>query len=145
MMNWGHKLTIAIVSFVAFMAFMVYKCHTTEFQLVEKEYYKSELKYQQIIDASQRADQLTGQLKITKQGDKIIIELPEEMKAKTVSGTMWFYCAYEAGMDKKVALETDTDGIQVLDATKFTPGNYTVKVEWSSNNSDYYREQKLTI
>lgn len=144
-MNWGHKLTIAIVSFVAFMAFMVYKCHTTEFQLVEKEYYKSELKYQQVIDASQRTNQLSGKLKVTRQGDKIIVQLPEEMKQQTIKGSMWFYCAYEAGMDKKINLETDADGIQVLDATRFARGNYTVKVEWTVGNQSYYKEEHITI
>ncbi len=144
-MNWGHKLTIAILSFVGFMAFMVYKCHTTEFQLVEKEYYKSELKYQQVIDAAQRAGKLTGQLKVTRQGDRIIVQLPEEMKQQAVTGSMWFYCAYEAGMDKKITLEPDAEGIQVLDAAQFKPGSYTVKIEWTANEESYYREEQLTI
>ncbi len=144
-MNWGHKLTIAILSFVGFMAFMVYKCHTTEFQLVEKEYYKSELKYQQVIDAAKRTSRLTGTLKVVRQGGSIIIQLPEEMKQQPVTGSMWFYCAYEAGMDRKVTLATDAAGIQILDAAQFTPGSYTVKVEWTANNESYYSEERLTI
>ncbi len=144
-MNWGHKLLIAILAFIGFMAFMVYKCFTTEFQLVEKEYYKAELQYQKVLDAAERAGRLTSQATIHREGDRIILRLPEEMKNQSVSGSIWFYCAYEAGMDKKISLNTDTEGVQVLDAAGFTPGNYTVKIEWSSNNQDYYKETELTI
>ncbi|MBX3239902.1 MAG: FixH family protein [Chitinophagaceae bacterium] len=144
-MNWGYKLLIAILGFAGFMAFMVYKSHTTEFQLVEKEYYKSELKYQQVIDAAQRASQLSSQLKVIREGDNIIIRLPEEMKQQPVTGSVWFYCAYDSGMDRKIPLDMNTEGIQVLDARLFTPGNYTVKVEWKTNDLDYYKEQRITI
>lgn len=144
-MNWGHKLTIAIVVFVSWMAYMVYRCVTTDFQLVEKDYYKNELRYQQVIDATQRANSLNSQVKISRQTNKIILQLPPEMKGQQVSGSLWFYCAYDESLDKKMALQLNNDGQQELDIAALKPGNYTVKIEWLCNDVLYFKEEKLTL
>lgn len=144
-MNWGHKLTIVIVVFICLMGFMVYQAMQTDFQLVEKGYYKSELKYQQVIDGNNRVNALSGKVRIVKSGNRVIVQLPEEMKNSNVQGTLWFYCAYDERMDRRFELRPDKDAIQELDAALFTAGNYTVKMEWISNNEHYYSEEKLSM
>ena len=144
-MNWGHKLTVAIVVFICLMGFMVYQAMKTDFQLVEKGYYKSELKYQQVIDGYHRANALSNKVRIVKSGDRVIVQLPEEMKNSEVHSTLWFYCAYDEKMDRKFELQPDRDAIQELDAALFMEGSYTVKMEWISNNQHYYSEQKLEL
>ena len=144
-MNWGHKLTIAIVVFICLMGFMVYQAMQTDFQLVEKGYYKSELKYQQVIDGTSRANALSSKVRIVKSGSRIIVQLPEEMKNSNVQGSLWFYCAYDEKMDRKFVLQPNKDAIQELDAGLFDAGNYTVKIEWISNNEHYYSEEKLRL
>ncbi|MGN6435527.1 MAG: FixH family protein [Agriterribacter sp.] len=144
-MNWGHKLTIVILVFVSWMAYMVYRCATTDFQLVEKEYYKNELRYQQVIDGTSRANKLSSQATVTRQHDKVIVQLPEEMKDRAVEGKLWFYCAYDAALDKNMQLEVNSRGEQVLDASAFEPGNYIVKIEWMCNDISYFTQQKLSL
>lgn len=144
-MNWGHKLTAVIMAFVCLMAFMVYKAMQTDFQLVEKGYYKSELRYQQVIDGAKRANALSSRVRITREGSRLIVQLPEEMKNSEVQGSLWFYCAYDEKMDRKFRLEPGTDAVQVLDISAFSAGNYTVKVEWTSDNGHYYSEEHITI
>ena len=144
-MNWGHKLTIAIVVFVSWMAYMVYRCVATDFQLVEKDYYRNELRYQDVIDATQRTDRLNSQVKISRQTDKIVLQLPSEMKGQQVNGKVWFYCAYDENLDKKIELNINGNGVQELEIAAFKPGRYTVKIEWICNDVLYFREQKLTI
>lgn len=144
-MNWGHKLTVAIVVFVCMMGFLVYKAMQTDFQLVEKGYYKSELKYQQVIDGTSRANALSSRVQVVRSGDRVIVQLPEEMKNRSVQGSLWFYCAYDEKMDRKFELLPDKDAIQELDAGLFDAGSYTVKIEWTSNNEYYYSEAKLRL
>lgn len=144
-MNWGHKLIIAIVIFVSWMGYMVYRCATTDFQLVEKDYYKNELRYQEVIDATQRASRLNSQAKIRRQTNKIILQLPAEMKGQQVSGNLWFYCAYDESLDKKITIRINNEGEQELNIAVLKPGNYTVKIEWTCNDVLYFREEKLTI
>ncbi|MBX2922751.1 MAG: FixH family protein [Chitinophagaceae bacterium] len=144
-MNWGHKLTIAIVIFVSWMAYMVYRCATTDFQLVEKDYYKNELRYQEVIDATARARQLGDQAIVSRQADKIVVQLPGEVKDKEIKGNLWFYCAYDEALDKRMSLQTNNDGMQVLDVKELKPGSYTVKIEWTCNNLSYFKEEQLTL
>ncbi|MCC7525742.1 MAG: FixH family protein [Chitinophagaceae bacterium] len=144
-MNWGHKLTIAIVAFVCLMGFMVYKALNTDFQLVEKEYYKSELKYQEVIDGHRRASELNSKVQIQKLEDRIVVQLPDEMKNSDIQGTLWFYCAYDETKDRKIPLAPDRNAIQELKAGLIEAGRYLVKIEWTSNNTRYYSEQKITL
>lgn len=144
-MHWGHKLTIAIVAFVCLMGFMVYQALHTDFQLVEKGYYNSELKYQDLIDGNQRANQLSSKPTIVKAGNRVVLQLPEEMKNTVVRGSLWFYCAYDEKMDRKFEIQTDDSARQEWDADLFEAGNYVVKIEWSSGDRNYYSETKLTL
>ncbi len=144
-MNWGHKLTIVIVVFVAHMGYLVYRSLSTDFQLVEQEYYKNELQYQQVIDATQRANKLKGDVVIKKVNGQVTVELPAEMKNKNVKGLLWFYCAYDSKMDRKLAFQPNENGIQSFNLSLFEPGSYTVKIEWSSDDVTYYNETKFTL
>ena len=94
-MNWGNKLLLTFIVFGAGMMYLVYRSVNTNYELVEKDYYKSELRYQQIIDGSNRANQLQSSVKIEQTSAGIILELPQEMKEKNISGDILFYCAYD--------------------------------------------------
>jgi len=144
-MNWGYKLLFTYLTFIGLMGYLVYRSVTTNFSLVEKEYYKSELQYQKVIDGSNRANALSGKVKVLQQENAICIQLPDEMRKEEVTGTVWFYCAYDDKKDKRLDLKTDTQGVQKFDAAQFFPGNYIVKIEWNSNSNHYYSEEKLTI
>src|SRR5215204_911379 len=144
-MNWGYKLLFTYLVFIGLMGYLVYRSVTTNFLLVEKEYYKSELQYQKVIDASNRANALSSKVKVQQQENEISIQLPDEMKKEGITGTVWFYCAYDDKRDKYLDLKTDAKGVQKFDAAEFLPGNYIVKIEWNNNNQNYYSEEKLTI
>ena len=144
-MNWGYKLLFTYLAFISLMAYLVYRSVTTDFLLVEKEYYKSELQYQKVIDGSNRANALSSKVKVQQQGNEISIQLPAEMKEERITGTIWFYCAYDDKRDKRLDLKTDAKGSQKFDAAGFLPGNYIVKIEWNSAGQLYYSEVKLNI
>ncbi|MCO5235877.1 MAG: FixH family protein [Chitinophagaceae bacterium] len=144
-MNWGYKLMIVIIGFVGLMGFMVYRAVHTDFQLVEKAYYKSELQYQKIIDGNKRAGTLSSRVQIIKSGDQLIVQLPGEMKNGKVEGSLWFYCPYDEKMDRHFLLEPGADARQSFKLSDFNAGNYTVKIEWTSNDEHYYSEEQITI
>lgn len=144
-MNWGYRLLIVIMVFIGLMGFMVYRAMRTDFQLVEKAYYKSELQYQQVIDGHKRANALSSGVQITQSGGRLIIQLPAEMKNSKVEGSLWFYCAYDEKRDRRFPLEPGADAIQTIDLSNFNVGHYTLKIEWTSNNEHYYSEEQITI
>jgi hypothetical protein len=143
-LNWGHKLTLVFIVFVGMMATLIYKAMNTNFDLVTKEYYKDELAYQNVIDGTNNANNLSTRPSIATVDDKLVVNFPDEMKASNINGTIWFYCAADASKDKRVSLQI-AKGQQVMPITDFKPGKYTVKINWEQNNRPFYSEQTLFV
>jgi predicted RND superfamily exporter protein len=144
-MNWGNKLLLTFLVFGAGMTYLVYRSVSTNYELVEKDYYKQELRYQQVIDGTNRVNQLSSAVKIEQTDAGILLQLPQEMKEKDITGDVLFYCAYDQKKDKKFLLQTGTTGVQVFQTSSIAPGNYTVKINWSNEGKNYFAEKSLTV
>lgn len=144
-MNWGNKLLLAFIVFGAGMFYLVYRSVNTDYQLVEKEYYKSELRYQQVIDGASRANALDSPVELVNIDGTIRMQLPPEMKSKEVTGNLWFYCAYNEKNDKKVVMDVNEQAMQEFQPGFISPGNYTVKINWNADGKTYYAEKSLTV
>lgn len=143
--NWGHKITIVLILFGVLMTTLVYKSIQTDYQLVSKDYYKDELKYQQVIDGSNNATTLSSQLKILQNEKGITISFPAEMKNKTITGEYWFYCSYEDDNDRRLEINTGADAMQLIPVEQLAAATYTVKTSWKANGITYYNEQLFTV
>jgi len=144
-MNWGNKLLLTFVVFACGIFYLVYRAMHVETELVSKEYYKDELKYQQVIDGTNSANGLSAKVLITQKQDSISVQMPAEMKKVKVSGSIWFYCAADAKKDQHVAIELNSEAVQLIDKKLFRPGNYTVKFDWDNNDKHYHSEEPMTI
>lgn len=144
-MNWGNKLLLAFIVFGTGMFYLVYRSVSTQYELVEKDYYNQELRYQQVIEGTNRVNQLGSPVKIAQTNTGITLELPLEMRNKKIAGNILFYCAYDQKKDKKFVLQPDPDGVQVFEPTAVSPGNYTVKINWSNEGKKYFSEKSLTV
>lgn len=143
-MNWGNKLLVTFLVFGAGMTFLVYRSLKTNYELVDKDYYKNELSYQQVIDGTSRANALSA-VNVQQDKDGIALQLPDEMKNKKVTGTVHFYCAYDEKKDKTVELNPSAEGTQVFSNAALQAGEYTVKISWSCDGISYYAEKNLII
>jgi FixH len=144
-MNWGNKLLLTFIAFGSGMGYLVYRSVNTEYQLVEKEYYKSEIAYQQVIDGSNEANRLSSPVSILQTTEGIELQLPAEMKSKKITGEIWFYCAYEQKNDKKIFLQTNTRAIQIIPTGYILPATYTVKINWKDGAKKFYAEKYLQV
>jgi FixH len=144
-MNWGNRLLITFIVFGLWIFYLVYRSVNTNFELVEKDYYKNELAYQQVIDGSHRAYTLQTPVQLKQLEKNIILQLPDEMKNNNVTGEILFYCAYDETKDKKFRLKVNEEGTMIFQLGIIAPGNYTVKINWSYDGKDYYTEKKLTV
>jgi hypothetical protein len=143
--NWGHKLTIGFMAFATMIIYLVVQSMHTKYDLVSKEYYKEELHYQQVIDGTSRANQLSNRATITQENDQLIIQLPKEMEQKVITGSLLFYSADNAQKDKTLPLHVNDNAMQTIDSRSFIPGNYTAKIRWESSGEQYYTEVAITI
>ncbi len=144
-LNWGHKITLVFIAFVALMLTLVYKSMKTDFDLVSKEYYKDELAFQDVIDGKNNAFDLTTATSVSANNEQVLVQLPEEMKNKTIEGSVWFYCPANADNDKRMELKLNNDAQFSLPAKEFRKASYIVKIQWLVDGKKYYVEQPLTV
>lgn len=144
-MNWGNRLLLVFIVFGLGMGYLVYRSMNTNYELVEKDYYKQELRYQNVIDDHQQANDLSAPVSLEEVNGLLTLQMPEEMKNQSLTGEIYFYCAYDTKKDKRFELIPDSLGRQVFTSGAVSPGNYTAKIKWKRGEQTYYAEKKLFV
>lgn len=143
--NWGTKLILVFSFFAAGMITLVVLSMKQKVELVTKDYYKDELRYQQVINASSLANGLSTKVSLRQQNGFLLVQLPPEMNGTTVTGSMLFYCAADAVKDRQIQLQTNTSAQQLVPLQQFLPGSYIIKINWMHQQQQYYAEQPFII
>jgi hypothetical protein len=140
--NWGHKITFVYLAFVGGIAFLVIKASGEKFDLVTKDYYGEELKYQQVIDESANTARLSAPITVSKSNGSLTIHFPEEMNGKKKQIDFYLYYPADASKDFRKTLNSDQSDI-TQSLPKGIAGNYELKLTWSTDSLKYYYEQKI--
>jgi hypothetical protein len=143
-MNWGNKLVVVFVVFALFMGYMVFRALSTKYDLVSKDYYKDELRYQERIDGVKNAVALDS-VTISQDALAIQIQLPKEHKGYAVKGEVFFYCITDESKDFKLPLQVDSTASQVVMKKQLRKAPYQVKLNWKVGKESFYNEQKLIV
>ena len=140
--NWVNKILLMYALFVLGIMFIVYKSNQQKFDLVQKDYYADELKFQNVINASQKAKELGGELKTIRKGGHLIVELPAGFHQTTVKGTAHLY--YAADEKRDISKEfVATAGEFDMELLTMMSGAYTLKLNVEMKGEQYYYEQKI--
>lgn len=142
--NWGTKIAIVYLLFVAGILFLVMQSSRQKIDLVTPDYYEQEIKYQERIDQSKRADALTSKLMIDRSGDSLTLRFPEELANRSISGNIWIYYPADESLDVKTSFETrNGQHLLVLPANGNRTGMFIVKTDWTCEGIEYYSENTL--
>lgn len=140
--SWGYKIAFVYIAFVAGIGFLVYKATSEKFDLVIKDYYEQELKYQQVIDQADNASKLSSPVKIKKTEYGLLIKMPDEMNGKNKKVDFYLYCPSDAKKDFRKIMEM----IEAEFSTSLPTGlkgNFEIKLSWKADNKSYYHEEKI--
>lgn len=141
-LNWGYKIILVYGLFVLGMMFLVFKSTQQKYDLVQKDYYAKELKYQNVIDASQHARDLGGELITSRQAGHLLVTLPIGFQNANVKGTAHLY--YAADENKDIAKEFETtNGLLNIELLSKMSGAYTLKLNVEMKGEQYYYEQRI--
>lgn len=143
-MNWGNKLILVFIAFAGLMFFMVYKAMHTRYELVSKEYYQDELRYQDKIDGKTNA-LLVSDVRIDANDDHLILQLPKEMEGQSIKGDIWFYCKTDAIKDLRIPLTADQEGKQFISKKQLKANKYLLKLSWETIDKKYYSEKDIEM
>lgn len=143
-MNWGNRLVLVFIVFAALIGTLVYKSMHTKFELVSKDYYTDELRYQEKINGKANAAK-RNKVTVIENADSIIINLPLEEQPNGIRGEAWFYCSSNAVNDRKIKLMPAMHNRQAIFKKELVTGSYQLNLSWQDGLINYYDEKMITI
>ena len=145
---WGSGLTIVIIGFLIVTIGSVVFYSFQRVDLVEENYYKKELAYEDQIQRLRRTQTLTELPAVTfdAKADSLLLHFPQYIDSpQKVSGTIHFFRPSDARLDFKVPIKLDEQWQQNIAAHRVVDGYWKVQFVWSVENLEYYYEQTITI
>ena len=143
-MTWGNKLLLVFIGFALLMSTMVYKCAKQNFELVSKDYYNDELRYQDKIDGVNNANKLSN-VEVAQTANEVSIQLPKELNGLASKGQIWFYCANSSLNDRKMPVKANSNGLILINKRKLAKTHYRLKMNWETGTEKFYNEQSLVV
>ncbi|MBZ9651763.1 FixH family protein [Psychroflexus montanilacus] len=146
-LNWGTSIVIAFVLFIGFIMFMVVQMLSKkelEYDLVVESYYQKELTFQGDLDSAQKAADLTNQVDITLEADRLLVQFPSEFDFSKIKGELYMYRPSDKTLDFTVPLQMDSNDF-VLPTAVLKPGRWEVNLRFTHDDEDYFIQHKISI
>nr|WP_238395816.1 FixH family protein [Pontibacter pudoricolor] len=124
----------------------VYKAMNQDVDLVSKDYYEQEIKYQDQIEKVRRTQALGDVMLNYSADDKtILLQMPATYKDKNLTGTITLFRPSNDKLDEQLPLQLGRDQSQLLDAKDLDSGIWKVRVNFSDGEDTYYTEKVIQI
>lgn len=143
--NWGARMVIFYLSFVALIMFLVFKSMQQDVDLVSKDYYERELKYQDVIDAKQNIAALSSPVVAEVIDNAIQLQLPDCFNNKVVKGTVFFYRPSDSKLDVRKEIVLNETLKQSFNKSQFSKGIYKMEIDFSCDGKKYFMEKVIVI
>lgn len=143
--NWGTGIVIAFVLFISFILYFVITISIQPeyaYDLVDEEYYKKELKHQQVIDKQESTKLLSAEISITKTAIGFDIEFPKEID-NTTSGTVNFYRPSTKTLDFSIPLKIENNKMRVSH-DNLVSGFWNITIDFKSNSKEYLFKKSVS-
>ena len=116
-------------------------------ELVAKDYYEQEIRYQSQLDRIERvrASRSLASIQYQPAIKTITISIPGSSGQDRPSGKVELYRPSAASLDLSIKLEVDGNGTQQIDTSNLQPGLWKIKITWSAGGKDYFLDQKVRI
>ena len=113
--------------------------------MVNENYYESELKFQDNINAKSNGDLYGKSYSITNENGKIKITVPTEFSSSFTNASVNFYCVSDKDFDRKISLPQSTDGVYLFDGRAWKKLSYIAKVSFVVDGKTYYHELPIQL
>ncbi|GGG88979.1 cytochrome Cbb3 oxidase maturation protein CcoH [Polaribacter pacificus] len=145
-MNWGFGVVAAFVLFIGFILYFVISMGTSknlEYDLVSKDYYKDELKFQDQINANKNSKNLKQDLTILKTKEGLKIMFPKEMETKKIEGKVFLYRPSNKQLDFETPIVVSDSSYLLMPDKRLLGGRWNITVSWSYKDQKYLFKKEL--
>ena len=137
--SWGHGIVIALFAFIAFILSMLFLFPNGQknSEMVTDNYYEEELKYQDVIDAKKRADQLQEKPFYSQDKSGITIKFPKGYDNSNTTVKFVLNRTDDQNLDIKKSVQLNANQSFLIPAQVLKMGNYTLRLNWTKDKTDY--------
>jgi hypothetical protein len=143
--NWGTGILITIIVFMVITIGTVIFLMSQEVDLVASDYYNKGIHHQEQIDRMNRTNKMGDEVSISPENGFVRLTLPKSFLQKSLTGVIQFYRPSDSKKDFAVALAIDTSGQQLISTQNMDKGYWKVKLNFSQNEVEYYKESSFVI
>lgn len=143
--SWGYKITILYVGFVALIVCMVTMAMRQKVDLVSKDYYEQELKFQDKLNKTNRANALKEPLTWEIKQGVLQLKFPQQFNGQKINGSICFFRPSDASLDKTITIQADTAAVQIISTHQLKKGVYKMQISWEVNKEEYYNEGIIQV
>jgi hypothetical protein len=143
--GWAMGIVGGFVVFVGGILSLVFLSMSKDVDLVTDQYYDRELRYQDRIQALDRASRPDAAITVEERQDTLLLLFPPTVGARKIAGSVVLYRPADPGLDKTIPMRPDKSGRQVIATAGLAPGLWRVKLEWKVDGVEYYTERVVVV
>ncbi|MEP5340461.1 MAG: FixH family protein [Algibacter sp.] len=143
--NWGTGVILAFIGFISFIMYFIITMNTDskyDHDLVSEDYYADELKYQGDINKLKSANTLTENVTYKKIKEGLIIEFPENIDSKKITGKVFLYRPSNKQLDFETTISLSNSNLLIPDK-RLVDGRWNIKVDWQYNGNSYLFKESI--
>lgn len=147
--DWGKGLTLAIVLFVVTTLSVVGYIVSLDYHMVTENHYEKAENYQEHIDRIEQTGKMADpvEIEILRENQIVQVRFPKSISSATgtLKGTVELYRPSNSSLDRNMELLLNRDGIQNIEGQNLAPGKWIVKVKWSADGKNYYKQESIFL
>jgi len=141
MMNWGTKLTIAMLSFMCFIIVLGVLMMTSKSDaLVDTDYYEKGIRYNETYTKKENLRRDHAAPVILIQGDTLLVSFKQD-----AAGSIKLIRTADKRMDVNMVLQTDARHQFRIPVKGRARGSWKVLADWKSKTKAYTYEQEVML
>ena len=114
-------------------------------ELVSPDYYEQEIRFQSHLERAARSQSLAASASYQPETRQIRIELPKAVEPGKAVGQIYLYRPSSAGLDRHLNLDTDAQGIQLIDAANLRSGLWKIRLTWTAAGKEFFLERSISV
>ncbi len=143
--NWGTGVVIAFILFISFIMYFVISMNTDknlDHDLVDENYYKQELEFQNDINKEKNAKKLASKVTCKKTNEGIVISFPADFEDKDITGKVFLYRPSNKQLDFETTILLSNHNLLIPDK-RLLDGRWNIKIDWSYKDTNYMLKEEI--
>lgn len=142
--HWGIKISLLYGLFVLGILSMAAFYMRQEPELVSKEYYNEEIRYQNKIEKLRRTSLLSEKVRLKVSDKKLNIRFPK-VGPGDIAGDAFFYRPSDKKSDFRLPVKLDSAYTQAVSFEGRRKGLWKVELNWKAGGKEYLNEEVIYI